>query len=681
MLRSACDVCSEPCFNTSKIYMTRLLITIMLATWCVSSFGQNADGLYVIEENGLYGYIDKTGNTIIKPRFASAGSFSEGVAPVREHGTYGYIDTKGNYVVAPTFDLALPFNYGLAKVFVDGKPSFIDKKGNNTFSHNYKRISDFNNRSFAIVVTTTDKYGVIDKSGRLMIDTVFARINDYKNGIAVVTGLNHNPYPDDRSKTAVYEKGVIDTLGNWIVNYGKYKVINDFINGYTKVELPVASQEDQHNNYGVIDSSGKYMFTVPSQTWTFDNSVCRYSQDIAVVSINSFDSETKKARSSGNRSTYRGVVNTRGEVVLYNVGWNELTAFSCNRAFAKTSDSEWILIDREGNTLGTQQYDDILFDRYNREDDRIFQNGKAFVKTETGWGVIDTTGKYVIEPFALNNVRRSEMRRQGSIIIVEEYVSDRERGDFLRYGFWNTLHNVVLEPQFQDIDMQGFNSDLVAVTQNGKSGYINTKGELIWSERDEAVERLLNVDYMNRGYFYASSKFIKELAGLGGWGSSDNESKRMNSLDKFSPNSLQILIDTNQRTLWGGRYKAVKLFVVNTSPDTLYFDAQDSRLDMKIQAQDKNGEWRDIEYLPSSCCGNSYHTLFLSPMELWEFSTPVYQGGVRTKIRAKLLYRRTKNNKEIDVIYSNEVNGLVNPGQFWNKREYFPLGIMDPYED
>lgn len=108
---------------------------------------------------------------------------------------------------------------------------------------------------------------------------------------------------------------------------------------------------------------------------------------------------------------------------------------------------------------------------------------------------------------------------------------------------------------------------------------------------------------------------------------------------------------------------------------------------MIVQAKNSNGEWADIEYLPSSWCGNSIHTLTLAPHEKWDFTTPVYHGINNTKLRIALYYIDQSfeaeypwNRKEL-VVYSNEYNGSINPAQFWRKRDYRPSGLMDPYMD
>jgi hypothetical protein len=54
---------------------------------------------------------------------------------------------------------------------------------------------------------------------------------------------------------------------------------------------------------------------------------------------------------------------------------------------------------------------------------------------------------------------------------------------------------------------------------------------------------------------------------------------------------------------------------------------------------------------------------------------------MKTKLRAQLYYKKTIDQEKEDLIYSNEIDGSINPGQFWNKRTYYPGGIMDPYND
>jgi hypothetical protein len=95
--------------------------------------GDERHHLFLASQNGKTGFIDSTGQFIIKPQFQSANDFSEGLAAVRMGGTYGFIDESGHMVVQPQFDYATAFHEGLALVYNDGKPLFIDRSGKKAF--------------------------------------------------------------------------------------------------------------------------------------------------------------------------------------------------------------------------------------------------------------------------------------------------------------------------------------------------------------------------------------------------------------------------------------------------------------------------------------------------------------------------------------------------------------------
>jgi len=59
--------------------------------------------LFIIEQNGKWGFIDKTGKIVIEPKFDNiARDFSEGLALFNLGSKYGYIDKTGKYVWEPT---------------------------------------------------------------------------------------------------------------------------------------------------------------------------------------------------------------------------------------------------------------------------------------------------------------------------------------------------------------------------------------------------------------------------------------------------------------------------------------------------------------------------------------------------------------------------------------------------
>ena len=179
----------------------------------------------------------------------------------------------------------------------------------------------------------------------------------------------------------------------------------------------------------------------------------------------------------------------------------------------------------------------------------------------------------------------------------------------------------------------------------------------------------LNVNFMVRGYCLAGSRV--DTKALGGFGQSDNASKRV--VDRGLGRDGQLALSALSQTTvpFAGKYRGMRLLLVNRTNREAEFPASDSRLSIVQEAQDSKGQWRPVEYLPSSSCGNSYHRVFLSANHYWEFSTPVYTGSLKTKLRFVLQGKQP--------LYSNEFAGSVNPGQFTQKEGHTPTNIMDPY--
>ncbi|EGD0008327.1 WG repeat-containing protein, partial [Campylobacter coli] len=51
-----------------------------------------------------YGFIDKSGKIIAKPKFDYGEYFSEGLAGVKLNGRWGFMDKNGKIVIEPKFD-------------------------------------------------------------------------------------------------------------------------------------------------------------------------------------------------------------------------------------------------------------------------------------------------------------------------------------------------------------------------------------------------------------------------------------------------------------------------------------------------------------------------------------------------------------------------------------------------
>lgn len=183
----------------------------------------------------------------------------------------------------------------------------------------------------------------------------------------------------------------------------------------------------------------------------------------------------------------------------------------------------------------------------------------------------------------------------------------------------------------------------------------------------------LNIDLMLRGRLFAKSSILDSTA-LGGFGDSDNFPKEIKGNLALSASGLLLIIDTTQTISINDKYNGYKLYIANKADTIVHLEASDSRLSI-IAEVFYQGEWKPIEYLPSSGCGNSFHDIYLKQNEYWEFDIPKFTGKIKTKLRYQLFLGKDK------YLYSNEISTSINKGQLENKEGHKPNGIMDPYND
>lgn len=176
--------------------------------------------------------------------------------------------------------------------------------------------------------------------------------------------------------------------------------------------------------------------------------------------------------------------------------------------------------------------------------------------------------------------------------------------------------------------------------------------------------------FMLRGYCYAGNAKDDPNA-PGGYGGSDNLPKPLKSAPA-SPELYLEIADTPD-VVFAKKYSGVLVRLVNGGKKTAVIPASDSRLSLVQEAQDTDGTWKEIEYLPSSWCGNSYHSVYLEPKNYWEFTTPKYSGPQKTKLRFKLTLEKGR------MIYSSAYEGGIHPEQFTEKQGHTSTNIMDPY--
>jgi hypothetical protein len=667
------------------------LLFLFLCTRCVvpaTAPPVSTPALMRFVEDERWGYLDTLGTVVLKPRYWAAGPFSEGRAAVREDGLYGYIDYRGHYLLPPAYEYATEFVYGRALVWQAARPRLIDRAGRGLTPPGVYRslewiVDQAEHRAYLWVSGTQDHVGLLDANGRVLFDTIYSEVSYLGAGRFELlrqdwTRERHDP--DNPADTTTYlsrgdvHRTVADHHGRLLIPFDCYDAVNAFAEGLAIAELPAAKPEAEYSDYHVLDTLGHVVARLPGRRYflMYDD----LFQDGVLVAA-----QHPSGPYDVNADDYPAVLDRRGHLLFADSSLESLSPYARGRAFAETKTGAWYLVDKTGRRLNRQPFGHQVGPTLLNNLAPAFEQGVEVVRVDsTGLQLIDSTGE------ATGPVRRfpfafQDVRRQGSLVVFTDSRQLSEHHYDVRLGFWDLSTDLIIPPRFQGLGA-GFVHGLLPVQLDKRQAYLNRAGHLCWLQPEaNSSSHQLNLDQLNRAAYTAHSPEVRHFRGLGGWASSTNQAHRLPGASAM-PGQLRVSVDAQPTdTLYQRRYSGHHLYISNASPDTVLFNAQDSMLDLILQARDPTGSWRDIEYLPRSFCGNSYHTLFLGPGEYWELAVPAYAGSQPTRLRARL-QSRPHQSQPPHIWYSNEWAGCVNPGQFWRKRGFaFSANIMNPYLD
>lgn len=205
------------------------------------------------EQPSLYQYIDKNGKDPFGKRYKFAGSFVNGLAAVctSDNYLYGFINKTGELVIKPQFEnkpqfCNVPtFNEGLAlvsKELADGTSVqfCINKKGEKVFDIQFDEAHNF---SEGVAAFYNSGWGYVDSLGKIVIKPKYFDAGDYREGLAAV-GIF-----DDNSGLAKW--GFINKKGVEVIK-PQYEEVGDFLDGIAYFK--------KNKTSGYIDKTGKVIW-------------------------------------------------------------------------------------------------------------------------------------------------------------------------------------------------------------------------------------------------------------------------------------------------------------------------------------------------------------------------------------------------------------------------------------
>jgi hypothetical protein len=209
------------------------------------------DGLAIIFIGGKWGWINKSGEYVLKPQYDAVLAFKDNLAAVRvggEKGRWGYISKSGKVVIKPQFRAALSFNKGYATVYYENwNREFIDRTGKIvTPPSEWFGTNDL----FPSLDIASGKWGYMSRDrslGSFTIAPTFDVASEFcENSLAIV----------EKDKL----KGVILKDGSYKVPPQFDDILTPCWSRYTWRQYNVVRIGDRDTGkYGIVDLDGKYI--------------------------------------------------------------------------------------------------------------------------------------------------------------------------------------------------------------------------------------------------------------------------------------------------------------------------------------------------------------------------------------------------------------------------------------
>jgi hypothetical protein len=124
---------------------------------------------------------------------------------------------------------------------------------------------------------------------------------------------------------------------------------------------------------------------------------------------------------------------------------------------------------------------------------------------------------------------------------------------------------------------------------------------------------------------------------------------------------LSLVAQPDEVVAFENSFRGMRVLLVNRAEERAAFMGQYETLKLLVQeALDKDGQWKLIEREGDfGGCGTGMRGHRLQPGQYWAITAPRYTGSFKTKLRFRL-----RVCGPLDVVYSEEFEGSVNPEQF-----------------
>lgn len=495
---------------------------------------------FVVMQNNLYGVIDKTGNTIISPKYqevkipnpekavfvcyeenntkvlnekneeiltnytnvepiglkniASDLMYEKSVLRYAKDGKYGLIDFEGKEITKPIYDEleGLPYKEGELLVKQNEKYGVINIKGNNLVDIEYETITvdgyftnenQYKNAGYIVSIKTEEgyRYGYIKNDGKEIAKPQY-------NELSRITGIK-----DDEniyllgSKNGQYG---ISKNGEDIIQNAYQSIRYDEVNNVFVIEKSkkygianIEGKELVPLNYNQIDITGMYIYAQNDQGITVYDSQGTQANMNANIAILNTSNENYKIKIDNENGSKYSIIDKDGKELTKET-YNYIEYLYDNYFIASKDTGKLGVIDEKGNIKVELKYSSLqeiqgtklLQATISEEKKTEVYSSTMEVVASMQNAVIENNEEYIK---VYNGSETILLSKEGNVLENTQVYSNNKlfaQKKDDKWGFVDKSSNVIVDYKYEAVTE--FNQyGFAAVKLNGKWGAINEQGQ------------------------------------------------------------------------------------------------------------------------------------------------------------------------------------------------------------
>ncbi len=146
---------------------------------------------FKVKMNGKYGIVNSEGKNVIEAKYADIDILGKdnksGFIVKDDSGKYGIIDYSSNQILESKYDsIEKVHGNNLYVVTVGGKQKLVNKENADVLTNGFDSIKQIlANQENAVIFVKNNKYGVMNTSGEILIDSKYDKLEETKVGIFI----------------------------------------------------------------------------------------------------------------------------------------------------------------------------------------------------------------------------------------------------------------------------------------------------------------------------------------------------------------------------------------------------------------------------------------------------------------------------------------------------------------